>query len=171
MVQTGIRLFDFQKPEGLENWFSINDGVMGGVSSGGIRWTPEGAAFSGKVSLDHFGGFSSVRSAAEKRDLSAYSGLLIRLRGDGKTYQLRVRTDPNYDGVTYCINFDTLNGRWQEVYFPFNKFVPEFRGQRIPFFPRIKPEKIFSFGFLIAGKQAGPFNLLIEWIDTYFEEA
>ena len=67
------------------DWFVVNDGVMGGISSGRMR--PVGddvAAFSGHVSLENNGGFASVRTVLEPGDLSAFAGLALRVRGDGR---------------------------------------------------------------------------------------
>ena len=57
----GKVLFDFAEPAAMRGWQIEDDGVMGGVSKGTFTRAPEGhAVFSGKVSLDNNGGFSSV---------------------------------------------------------------------------------------------------------------
>ena len=53
----------------ISPWRSINDGVMGGVSAGGMRESREGLKFTGTLSLENNGGFSSVRRMVN-RDLS-----------------------------------------------------------------------------------------------------
>ena len=164
-------LFDFNQPQDAQNWFSVDDGVMGGVSASQIAIQPLETggmlSFSGMVSLENYGGFASIRTRPERVDLSEYAGLALRVRGDGKTYQLRLRTNANYDGVSYQARFETLAGEWQVIRFPFDSFIPVFRGLRMFLVPALNPAKIFTFGFLIAGKQSGPFRLDVDWIGAY----
>jgi monofunctional biosynthetic peptidoglycan transglycosylase len=149
-------------------WSAVDDVVMGGVSASTLRVTPQGTAlFTGSVSLANNGGFASVRSRPTPVDLSAYDGLELRVRGDGKRYQLRLRLDPHFDGIAYRAHFDTEPGRWQRVYLPFTAFEPTFRGRRPPGAPPLDPARIYTFGFLIAGKQAGDFALEIDWLRAY----
>ncbi len=56
-VLPGVLLFDFQP--GSERWNSVDDNVMGGVSSSNGRILDEGyLLFSGNMSLENNGGFS-----------------------------------------------------------------------------------------------------------------
>ena len=48
-------------------------------------------------------------------DLSAYDGLELRLKGDGRRYKLIIRTSLNWDTVGYTASFDTVAGQWQLV--------------------------------------------------------
>ncbi len=164
-------LFDFTQPEDAQNWFSVDDGVMGGISASQISIQPSETGgmleFSGVVSLENYGGFSSIRTRPERFDLSDFAGLALRLKGDGKTYQLRLRTNANYDGVAYQARFEAPAGEWQVIRFPFQSFIPVFRGLRMFLVPALNPSKIFTFGFLIAGKQSGPFRLNVDWIGAY----
>ena len=53
-LPNGPRLLDFSSAQSAEDWYAINDGVMGGVSSGRITWTGEGTVtFEGRVSLEN----------------------------------------------------------------------------------------------------------------------
>ena len=59
MAQQTIFSFSEENSE----WFSVNDNVMGGVSQGGAKITPnQTLLFSGELSLKNNGGFSSIRS-------------------------------------------------------------------------------------------------------------
>jgi len=53
---------------------------------------------------------------------------------------------------------------WQEIYVPFDEFVPTSFGRVRKDLPALDPSKIRSFGFLISDKQVGPFSLEVEWI-------
>jgi monofunctional biosynthetic peptidoglycan transglycosylase len=157
--------------EGAEEaWEVVNDVVMGGVSTSDFRVESGGVAvFEGTVSLKHGGGFASVRSRPARLDLSAYTGLEVRVRGDGKRYRFRLRTDPELRGVAYQATFDTDADVWQTIRFPFKRFRPTFRGRRVPEAPPLDARSITSFGWLIAERQAGPFRLEIDWVRSYGE--
>jgi hypothetical protein len=150
---------------------AVHDVVMGGVSSGGIERTEHGSMlFEGVVSLENNGGFASIRSKPEEWNLDAHDGIVIRLRGDGKRYKLNLRTDSSFDGILYRVPFETREGEWQELRFPFSDFVASFRGRAVPDAPPLDPARIVSFGFLISDKQEGPFRLEITQIGAYAEE-
>lgn len=48
-------------------------------------------------------------------DLSAYDGIELRVKGDGKRYKLIVRTSFEWDTVGYTASFDTTKGELQSV--------------------------------------------------------
>jgi hypothetical protein len=117
------------------------------------------------VSFDNNGGFSSVRSSPVVHDLSAFEGLVLKVRGDGKRYGFRLKTDASFDGVSYQVEIDPPAGEWLEIALPFNDFVPVYRGRRVPRHPPLDPSRIASFGLLIS-RQKGPFRLDVEMIET-----
>ncbi len=85
-----LTIFDFDAEADQEACRPIDDVVVGGVSASQFNVAPEGlGAFEGVLSLER-GGFASVRSRPAQVDLSAYDGLELRVRGDGKRYRLRM---------------------------------------------------------------------------------
>jgi len=163
-------LYDFTDPRVAAEWAAINDVVMGGVSSGGVASTGDGTLlFAGNVSLENSGGFASARSRARAWDLGSCSGIVIRVRGDGKRYKLNLKTDSALDGVMYRVPFETREGEWQTLRFPFSRFRASFRGREVPDAPPLDPARIASFGLLISDKQAGPFRLELAWIGAFSE--
>ena len=57
-----IKIFDFNSESNVYSWRIVNDVVMGGKSSSTITINKEGhGQFSGTVSTENNGGFSSVR--------------------------------------------------------------------------------------------------------------
>jgi len=158
-------IFTFENESDTAVWPATNDGVMGGLSQGRSEVTRDGLLrFSGNVSLENNGGFSSIRSVPAERDLSAYDGLLVRVRGDGKRYALTLQTDVRIRAGSYRIKFDTKADEWLEVFIPFADFRATSFGVELPNAPPLDPRKIRSFGFLISDKQAGPFALDVDWI-------
>ena len=157
-------LCDFATPE-AERWRPMDDVIMGGVSRSQFRISAEGTGvFEGFVSLSNNGGFASVRAALDPRDLSAYSGLDIRVRGDGRRYRLRLFTDPGFDAVAYQTGFDSTPDTWTEIFLPFESFAASYRGRCPPDAPPLDAGKIAQAGIMIADRQSGAFRLEIAWI-------
>lgn len=150
--------------EERDRWRNVDDNVMGGISQGNINVTEQNTAiFSGTLSLENNGGFSSVRRDVRDIDLSQATGLSLRVKGDGRRYQLRVQT-ADADNISYRAEFETTAGEWQQVQFPFSAFEPVFRGRIISNAPALNPTAAEQVGFLIADKKDGEFQLEIDWI-------
>ena len=93
-------IVNFGDPINSVEWMVVNDNVMGGVSRSRVSINPEGfMVFNGNVSLDYGGGFASVRSSYENWEIGKFDGFVIKVWGDGKTYQFRCRMGNNFDGV------------------------------------------------------------------------
>ncbi len=167
--ETTVRsLVDFTQAGAVDSWRVVNDGVMGGRSQSEIAFTDQGTAlFQGTVSLENNGGFASVFTDIPPRPLGDQAGLAVRVRGDGKRYQLRLRTGERRDRVSYSHAFATRAGAWMTVRAEWSEFVPVFRGRIVQDAPRLEPSRIRRVGFLISDKQAGPFQLEIDSIATY----
>lgn len=161
-------LFNFESPGDLNEWRIVNDGVMGGLSQSSITLTEDKTAvFQGTVSLENNGGFSSTRTSPRLYNLTNNKGIAVHFRGDGKGYQLRLRTDDRFDGISYRYHFNTKSNEWKTIRVAFEDFVPVFRGRVLKDVEPIAPNKIQQVGFLISDKQAGPFRLEVDWIKTY----
>lgn len=154
-----MTIIDFSRGDSI--WPQINDGVMGGLSSGQMVAADGYATFQGNVSFDNNGGFSSVRSRPVIHDLSAFEGLILKLRGDGKRYGFRLKTDATFDGVSYQAEITPPAGAWVEIALPFSDFIPVYRGRQVPDHPPLDPSRIATFGLLIS-RQEGPFRIDIE---------
>ena len=86
-------LFKFTGPEASQQWQTVNDGVMGGVSDGRFRITPDKTMeFSGTLSLENNGGFASVRTKPKDLDIKAGDAIVVRVKGDGREYVLNLYT-------------------------------------------------------------------------------
>jgi hypothetical protein len=161
-------VLDFSRAEDRESWYIINDGVMGGISRSEIIFSESGTAvFQGTVSLEHNGGFASTRSGPRSYKIGEYSGLLLQIRGDGKDYQLRLRTDSRFDGISYRYRFTTQPETVQTIRAEFTDFEPVFRGRVMDGAEPLSPENIQQLGFLIADKQSGTFRIEVDWIKAF----
>ncbi len=161
-MKESIQLFNFEKNSDLSNWYVVDDVVMGGRSDGNLKINEEGfGVFYGDVSLENNGGFSSIRYRFEQQDVGDFKHCKIRLKGDGKRYQFRVKTSP-YDRHSYIHYFET-SGDWETVKIPLAAMYPTFRGRRLDM-PNYPVEQLEEISFLIANKQAESFKLLFDWI-------
>jgi monofunctional biosynthetic peptidoglycan transglycosylase len=158
-------ILDFTDAQTAPNWEAIDDHIMGGCSQSKPEQIDNvGLRFSGIVSLENNGGFASIRSDSAKYDLGQYSGLKLRLRGDGKSYKLSLRTDLFFDGISYQSTFTTEQDSWQELYLPFEDFTATHHGVKLSTVAPMDTTKVESFGLFIADSQEGPFQLEIAWI-------
>lgn len=158
-------LMNFDNSPQEPRWIALNDGVMGGRSSGGPTVADGKLEFSGEISLANNGGFSSVRSVGRDFDLGGASAVVLRVRGDGRRYQLRLASDARYRGiaVSYGAGFDTTAGEWTEVRVPLASLEPTVRGSSLQG-PPLNPSQVHEIGLLIADKREGAFALAVDWI-------
>jgi hypothetical protein len=157
-------IIDFADPEPTR-WAIVNDGVMGGLSDSRLQLTGDGTAlFSGVLSLENNGGFASTRALLDPMDLTGMAGLRVRVRGDGRSYEVRLRTDGGFDGVAYRAEFPTTPGEWTEAFLPFSAFQPSFRGRVPRGAPPLDLASIRQIGILLGDGKEGFFQLEVAWI-------
>jgi hypothetical protein len=144
-------------------WQTVNDGVMGGISSSRMVEADGVLNFEGELSLENNGGFASVRRLVDA-DLSQVTGVRLEVRGDKRTYQFRLRQNGRFDGVAWRAEFTTI-AEWQTMELSFDEFVPVFRGRRVPEAGQVVPASIRQIGFMLADKTPGPFKLEIRSIE------
>ena len=107
-------IFDFNKNSDIKDWTVVDDVVMGGRSSGSFGLNENGhGIFQGFVSLENNGGFSSVRYQFEKKDVQTFTKIILKIKGDGKQYQFRIKANAS-NPYSYISTFSTT-GDWQEV--------------------------------------------------------
>lgn len=153
-------LLDFNPGE--PSWYARNDTVMGGVSNSRVRVNGGVLQFTGQVRLENNGGFSGIRSNPGRFDLSAFTSLKLRVKGDGKRYALQLGTSV-LNGVTYRNEFNTVAGQWLEVTIPLNSLRPTRSGERVAG-PVLDPSKVIFFGLTIGNNRAERFALGVDWI-------
>lgn len=162
MITGSTLLFDFNSSSELLRWAIVDDVVMGGRSDGHIVINEEGnGVFYGEVSLENNGGFSSVRYNMKPMALEGQTKAVIRLKGDGKTYQFRVKSNRG-DRHSYIHSFETT-GAWQTLEIPLNEMYPSFRGRKLDM-PNYPAEALSEICFLIANYRAEEFRLELDEI-------
>jgi len=155
-------IFEFNKKADISNWNIVDDVVMGGRSSGNFYLDNEGhGIFEGKVSLENNGGFSSLRYDFDKMSTKGFSKVIIKVRGDGKSYQFRVKSKSS-DYFSYITSFKSSKD-WETYELHLSDMNPAFRGRDLDM-PNYDKESIEEIAFLIGNKKAESFKLEIESI-------
>lgn len=163
-LSSSVALFDFTTSSEIKNWRVVDDVVMGGRSSGNFSLTEDGhGKFSGNVSLENNGGFSSVRYGFQSKiELQNYSKVKLRVKGDGKNYQFRIKAKTK-DYYSYITSFETT-GKWEEIEIKLKDLYPSFRGRKLNL-PNFSSDEMEEITFLIANYKTESFELLIDKIE------
>lgn len=166
-----------QNPEGsllnssimkTENkWRIVNDGVMGGLSSSRVSFDDDKIIFTGNVSLENNGGFASLRSPVKNYNFENFSGLEIKIKGDGKRYSFSMKETTYFSGYFYTSTFDTKKDEWISVKIPFEQFKLYYFGKETKSGKKIPHNRIKEISLLIGDKQAGEFKAEIEYLKLY----
>ena len=136
-------------------WALISDRVMGGVSDGSVsRETVSGRPairMLGGVSLENNGGFLQVAldlgKAGEPIDASSWAGIQLDVIGNGRTYNLHLRTtDIRRPWESYRQSF-TAPAQWTRVHLPFSGFMPH-RTER-----PLRPSRLRRVGLVAIGRE------------------
>lgn len=163
----GRTLVDFADAGEPARWTTVLDGVMGGRSTGSFVVEGDRMVFTGVLNTNG-GGFSSVRRPSEGLGLgqAGESGIHLRVRGDGRTYTLRLRqpTEDRRFAASYRATFPTqADDSWQDVFVPYADLVPTWRGRTLDL-PAVDPAKVDEIGLSIDDKIDGPFRIDVRWI-------
>lgn len=110
-------------------WYLVTDGVMGGVSDGGLAPAMLDdrpcLRMQGEVRLENNGGF--IQSALDVPDtvlaeITDYTGVLLEVYGNGEQYNVHLRTrDLWLPWQSYRATFQAMP-QWQTLYLPFAGF-------------------------------------------------
>ena len=155
-------IFDFNLNTDLSNWKNVDDIVMGGLSNGNIKINENGhGEFYGNVSLENNGGFSLLRYQSTFLKLKDYTEVFLRVKGDGKKYQFRIKdvVSNKHSFVSYFVT----NGEWETIKINLSEMYPTYRGRKLEI-KNFSSESIAEIAFLIGNKTSENFKLEIDKI-------
>ena len=165
-------LVAFDGADSKPSWFTLNDNVMGGISTSSVEVADGRLLFKGALSLENSGGFASIRATAADYDFGGMSGLRLWVKTDGREYGASVLADDGRGRTgSWRKRFKVAAGEWTTVDLPFDSMVLNIRGR---VYPEVGPPDLTavrSFSFIIADKNTSPFQLEIGSIATYGAEA
>ncbi|WP_169331816.1 CIA30 family protein [Robiginitomaculum antarcticum] len=148
-------------------WRVVNDGVMGGKSRGELQSTDGFMRFAGGIVTDG-GGFSSIRRAISPGALSGAESITMKIRSDGRQYQLNFRTDETFRGRSVAYRADippTAQDEWETVTVSLSGLSTSVFGQDVPAAPFDKT-KVRMMGIILADGQDGAFGIDIARISV-----
>ncbi|MEO8232041.1 MAG: CIA30 family protein [Ignavibacteriota bacterium] len=148
-------------------WRIVNDGVMGGLSSSDVSVKDDKIIFAGNVSLENNGGFASLRSPVKDYNFEEFSGIEIKIKGDGKRYGISMKETSHFTGYFYTTTFETKNNELVTVKLPFDQFKLYYFGRGIDSSKKIPLDKIKEISLLIGDKQKDTFIIEIDYIKLY----
>ncbi|SFB85272.1 Complex I intermediate-associated protein 30 (CIA30) [Algibacter lectus] len=155
-------IFKFENTSDITNWTVVNDAVMGGKSSGAFTLNETGhGVYTGHVSLENNGGFSSLRYRFNDISTEGFSKVILKIKGDGKNYQFRVKSKLT-DKHSYIALFSSSK-TWEVIEISLADMYPAFRGRKLDI-PNFDANSIEEVAFLIGNKTAEDFKLEIDSI-------
>ncbi|XP_046435314.1 complex I intermediate-associated protein 30, mitochondrial isoform X2 [Neodiprion virginianus] len=106
-------------------------------------------------------------------DWHPYNHLVMRVRGDGRSYMLNISTagyfDITWNDVYHYALYTRGGPYWQYVKIPFSKFFMASKGRIQDHQEPLPLHNVVSFGITAADKVTGPFNLEIDYIGLLFD--
>lgn len=165
--QATMMKIDFDSREDFAAWRVVNDGVMGGKSEGGILSKDGYMNFSGTINTNG-GGFSSIRNWVQPGAFEGADTLTLKVRSDGRKYQVNLRTGARHWGRSVAYRADipaTPKGEWAEVSIQLSDLSPSVFGRKVKARDFDKTD-VRILGIILADGQDGPFNLDIKEIST-----
>jgi len=152
-------IYNFDNNSDLRRWVIVDDDVMGGMSSSSLSINKEGnGVFEGTISTANNGGFSSVRLNFKKTFIKDRSNLKIKIKGDGKEYQLRIKANKG-DYYSYILPFKT-SGEWEVINIPLKEMYASFRGRKLNM-KNFNSDYFEQITFLVGNKSNEKFKLFI----------
>ena len=141
-----------------DDWYVLNDGVMGGLSKGKTIDSENGIVFFGDVSLENNGGFTSYRGPWKDYELSNYETVTIRYRSEGIQLAFVMETSRRFWIPNYKVSL-TQSDEFISTTFQ----LKDFRQYRLgtPTGKSLANENlddIIRLGFITDEKRAGDFK-------------
>jgi NADH dehydrogenase [ubiquinone] 1 alpha subcomplex assembly factor 1 len=126
-------------------------------------------------------GYCNIRSPRNKLSFQRerpyvwdmYTHLLMRVRGDGRTYHIILNMDRRYDvqwndAYTYAL-FTRGGPYWQIAKIPFSKFYLGAKGRIQDKQEAVQLDRIATLGITVADSNPGPFQLEIDYVGLLYD--
>lgn len=165
--QVNVSLLNAAIMKSEDKWRIVNDGVMGGLSSSKAVVQDDIIIFSGDVSLKNNGGFASLRSPVIEYNFEGYSGIEIKIKGDGKRYSISMKETTYFTGLFFTSAFEAKKDEWITIRLPFDQFMLYSFGRKTSSKKKIPTDNIKEISLLIGDKQAGVFKAEVEYLRLY----
>lgn len=184
-------IWKFDNKEAVDSWVCTadSDHNEGKSAAGFVLGPSKKAMFCGSLNVEvpkdginKMAGYCNIRSPKNmisfKRprpyEWSDYTHMLMRVKGDGRTYQIVIQMDRTYDlqwNDQYNYPLFTRGGPyWQIAKIPFSKFYLSAKGRVQDKQEAVQLDRVSTVGITIADSNPGPFELHIDYIGLIFDE-
>ncbi|KAJ3648237.1 hypothetical protein Zmor_020056 [Zophobas morio] len=183
-------VWKFGTEESLKQWVVTCDSDHGeGFSTCGLTLSNNGQGLlSGELSTRvpkdgrvKRAGYCNIRTLRARKSFKreaylnwvAYNMLVLKVRGDGRSYMLNINTRGYYDVLWNDMYHYVLYTRggpyWQVTKIPFSKFFMSSKGRVQDRQYPIPLNKVTNFGISVGDKINGPFSLEIDYIGLEYD--
>ncbi|NQX96136.1 MAG: CIA30 family protein [Erythrobacter sp.] len=153
---------DFSSTEEFSRWRVVNDGVMGGLSSGAMRFEDGRVTYAGAINTNG-GGFSSIRRPVARGTLAKAVALRVTHESDGRAYKLSLRSSARYRGRP--ISFQApIAAQSDTAIVRFDDLRASFRGYSMGNVP-FDRAAVDEIGLILADGRDGPFEMSMQTIE------
>eukprot|EP01138_Halocafeteria_seosinensis_P005353 gb/GECG01005472.1/.p1 GENE.gb/GECG01005472.1/~~gb/GECG01005472.1/.p1 ORF type:complete len:251 (+),score=20.69 gb/GECG01005472.1/:1-753(+) len=171
-------LFEFKRYEDIDRFHVHSDRVMGGssVCSFSIKQYENFSTgcfqgiLRGNKSFGSSNSFCSFRTKPSEKlkNFHVYSALEMRLRSDGRRYQVYLSDLPNEEATPdiFRAEFQVLPYEWATIACPFDEFMTIRKGIITPYQRPLDRECLHGFGISVADGQDGPFYLELQYVNV-----
>ncbi|VDO06267.1 unnamed protein product [Rodentolepis nana] len=126
-------------------------------------------------------GFAHLRSPEhtflgflQEYNFNPYTHILIRYRGDGRTYKFNIHPKVEWDPFWFDMHQFPLYTRggpyWSIAKIPLSAFFVSNRGSVVDRQGRISRSQVRMISFTLADRVPGPFALEIDYIALYYDQ-
>ena len=169
MAETQIctTLIEHSEAETENPWQTVNDGVMGGLSSGGSSLEEGVLSFKG-VTNTNGGGFSSIRLSVPRGLLAGADHLKVRMKRDARAYSLTLRTNVTSYGRRIAFRGPIIGspeGAWGDGVLSFDTLRASIWGRAVPD-AVFDPGEVVEIGLIIYDGEDGPFEMQLKRIEA-----
>ena len=161
-------IIDFgNSAEKNQEWKLLSDNIMGGVTKSKIEYTNNSVLLSGNISLDNYGGFSSIKTKYKSVDLSKYNGIKIKFKSTNQKFAFTLEDNQNWTKPNYKREFSPKkDDSWEEMIIYFKDFQEIVIGETTGNMMKSKSLKnIVRMGIMTYEKKEGPFSLEVDYIE------
>nr|AEE63136.1 unknown [Dendroctonus ponderosae] len=180
----------FRQPQSLDNWITTCDSDHNeGFSHCSLELNQYGnGVFSGRVDLKvpksgkiTRAGYCNIKTKNARKsfkresylDWTSYNTLIMKVRGDGRTYLLNIATRGVFDTMwndMYNYQLYTRGGPyWQIAKIPFSKFFFSSKGRIQDEQCALPLNRVTSFGISVQDRHGGDFCLEIDYIGVEYD--
>ena len=161
-------IIDFgNSAEKNQEWKLLSDNIMGGVTKSKIEYTNNSVLLTGNISLDNYGGFSSIKTKYKSVDLSKYNGIKIKFKSTNQKFAFTLEDNQDWTQPNYKREFSSKkDDTWEEVIIYFKDFQEIVIGETTGNMMKSKSLKnIVRMGIMTYEKKEGPFSLEVDYIE------